>query len=177
MLCAGGELIRGGRHLAGAGIHIAQQLAEPGGHPPERVGEIADLVARVIVEVAAQVPASHFLRVIGHDLDDRLEQLRLHLGRELHVGLAQARHGGLDGGERRAQVVADRRQQTRAELVHLGELVGLAGRLLQLAPFERVAELGAEGGQHVVVDAARGFAGEHHDRGVVDRERCDPVLG
>jgi hypothetical protein len=46
--------------------------------------------------------------------------------------LPQARDGGLDPGKRRAQVVADRGQEGRADAVRLCELIGLSRLLRQL---------------------------------------------
>ena len=68
---------------------------------------------------------------------DRLEQLGLVLGRERHVGLAQAGDRRLDPGQRGAQVVRHRGQERRPRPVVAGEAASLAGLGDQALPGEQ----------------------------------------
>ena len=75
---------------------------------------------------------------------DRGHQRRLVGLAPLHVGLAQAAGAGLDRGQRRAQVMADRRQQRGAHPVALGQRLGLRGLGPQPLPVQRRGGLGGE---------------------------------
>ena len=80
---------------------------------------------------------------------------------------AQARHRGLRGGQRRAQVVADRRQQRAAQLVGLLDGLGLAGLLGQFALSHQPGGLFGDGGQHPPVAGGQPAAGHQHPELVV----------
>ena len=69
------------------------------------------------------------------------------LGGEADVVAAQARHRGLGGGQRGAQVVADRRQQRAAQLVGLRDRLGLAGLLGEFALLDQARRLFGDRGR------------------------------
>ena len=82
----------------------------------------------------------------------------------LHVGLTQARRGGLDGSERRPQVVRHGLQQRGAQFVRLAEGRCRRGLLRQAGAFAHRRELGRERVEHLPVVGRERRAVEHeHD--------------
>ena len=99
------------------------------------------------------VQAAHVQQVADQGVEpvgvllDRGEQVGLVGLGPLHVGLPQAAHAGLDRGERRAQVVADSREQRRPHPVAFGQRLGLGGLGPQSFPVQGGGRLGRVTGQ------------------------------
>ena len=111
----------------------------------------------------AGVQAAHVEQVadqpvepVGVLLDGGEQRLFVGLGPG-HVGLAQAADAGLDRGQRRAQVVADRGEQRGPHPVALGQRLGLGGLGAQPFPVEGGGGLRREAGQQARRE--RGAAG------------------
>ena len=95
-------------------IHPAQLGPHHPGRQPRRVEQVADQRGQLVDRLL-----------------DGGQQFGGVLGGEVDVVAAQARHRGLGGGQRRAQVVADGRQQRAPQFVGLRDRLGLAGLLGQ----------------------------------------------
>ena len=99
------------------------------------------------------VQAAHVQQVADQGVEpvgvllDRREQVGLVGLGPLHVGLPQAADAGLDRRQRRAQVVADGREQRGPHPVALGERLGLGGLGAQPFPVQGGGRLGGVAGQ------------------------------
>ena len=102
----------------------------------------------------------HPVETVGGGIDGAQQLLPISRG-PVHVVLLQARHGGLDGGERGPQIVGDRLQEGPAQRIGLGEVLGEGHLLAQRPALQRQPELVREGPQHLLVDRAELPAGEH----------------
>ena len=97
------------------------------------------------------------------------------------VGLQQARHVGLDGGERRAQIVRHRLQQRGAQRIDVLERFGASGLRGQGAGVDGHRDLVGDGTQGLVIVGCERAAADHEHMPVarvVGLERhADAVLG
>ena len=134
-------------------------------------GDGAGLQAGHVEEVADQV-----VEPVGAVLD-ALQELGLVLLGPGDVVGAQGGHGGLDAGQRGAQVVADGGEQGGADAVALGELAGLLGLADQPLAVEYDGGLGGEGGEHPAVLGGQHPAGERERHVVADGHVDVGVLG
>ena len=105
-------------------VHAAQLGANHAGGQPRRVEQVADQRGELVDRLL-----------------DGGQQFGGVLGGEVDVVAAQAGHRGLGGGQRCAQVVADRRQQRAAQFVGLRDRLGLAGLLGELALLDQARRL------------------------------------
>ena len=107
----------------------------------------------------------------GGELIDRLfdggQQFGGVLGREADIVAAQAGHGGFGGGQRRAQVVTDRRQQRAAKFVGTGDGLGAACLLGEFALADQSGGLLGHRGEHPAVPGGQLAAGQQQPELVV----------
>ena len=93
------------------------------------------------------------------------------LGVKCADGEQQARRGGLDRGQRGAQVVADRGQQRRAQLVGLAQLGPLARLALQPLALEHRDDLGGDPPQEGLALRVLEAAGHDQLVGLIEGDR------
>ena len=138
--------------LRGVGQRGRQDLLERGGAQVQ--GERACLQSAEVEQVLHQSVQ------LGHRLVGGGEELVPVLVGELHVTAAQRGDGGPAGGERGAQVVADRPQQRRTHPVGGPDRFDLGGGLGEPGPFDGGADVRGEGGEDAPLGGREGTAAQ-----------------